>query len=110
MIRYILNLGSRSHIGCQEFEKLDMLNVCNRVKQNKLNHVHKIWNDIGPQYMHENFNSLCDTDLRNCTRASVNNLFLPRVEKQGINTFFYSFLFLPSSIKQINDEKSFRKS
>ena len=113
MIRYILNLDSRSHIGCSEFEKLNMLNVCDRVKQNKLNHVYKIFNGTGPHYMKENFNRLCDTELRNCTRASVNNFFLPRVERQASNTFFYSGIkawnSLPASIKQINSEVSFRK-
>ena len=99
MIRYILNLDSRSHIGCPEFEKLNMLNVCDRVKQNKLNHVHKIWNGTGPQYMKEKFDRLCDTELKNCTRASANNFFLPLVKKQGINTFFlfwYQRLEFPS--------------
>ena len=89
MIRYILNLNSRSHLGCSEFEKLDMLNVSDRVKQNKLNHVHRIWNRTGPHYMRENFDRLCDIESRNCTRASANNFFLPRVKQQGTNTFFF---------------------
>ena len=112
MIRYILNLNSRSHLGCSEFEKLDMLNVSDRVKQNKLNHVHRIWNRTGPHYMRENFDRLCDIESRNCTRASANNFFLPRVKQQGTNTFFYSGIkdwnSLPASIKQIKEEESFR--
>ena len=112
MIRYILNLNSRSHLACSEFEKLDMLNVSDRVKQNKLNHVHRIWNRTGPHYMRENFDRLCDIEIRNCTRASANNFFLPRVKQQGTNTFFYSGIkdwnSLPASIKQIKEEGSFR--
>ena len=112
MIRYILNLDSRAHLGCSEFENVNMLNVCDRVKQNKLNHIHKIWNGTSPAYMKENFNRICDTELRNCTRASANNFFLPRVEMQGISTFYYSGIkdwnSLPASIKQIQDEEAFR--
>ena len=62
--------------------------------------------------MKEKFDRLCDTELKNCTRASANNFFLPRVKKQGINTFFYSGIkdwnSLPASIKQIKNEESFR--
>ena len=36
MIRYIYNLNSWSHLVCSEFDNLNMLNVCDRVKQNKL--------------------------------------------------------------------------
>ena len=112
MIRYILNLDSRAHLGCSEFENVNMLNVCDRVKQNKLNHVHNIWNGTSPAYIKENVNRICDTELRNCTRASANNFFLPRVEMQGISTFYYSGIkdwnSLPASIKQIQDEEAFR--
>ena len=54
-IKFILNLGNRTHIGCKEFDKINMLNVPDRVKQNKLDHVSKIWNGSGPEYMKEPF-------------------------------------------------------
>ena len=88
MIRFILKLDSRSHIGCNELEKVNMLNVSNRVKQINLNHVYKIWKRTSPEYMTENFDRISDTELRNCTRASANNFFLPRVQGNCNNTFF----------------------
>ena len=112
MIRFILKLDSRSHIGCNEFEKVNMLNVSDRVKQIKLNHVHKIWMGTSPEYMSENFHKISDTELRNCTRASANNFFLPRVQGVGTNTFFYSGIkdwnSLPAEIKQIQNENNFK--
>ena len=74
MIRFILKLGSRSHIGCNELEKLNMLSVSNRVEEIKLNHVYKISKRNSPEYMCEDFNKISDTELRQCTRASINIL------------------------------------
>ena len=112
MIRFILKLESRSHIGCNELEKLKMVNVSNRVKQIKLNHVYKIWKGTGPEYMMEHFDKISDTELRNCTRASANNFFLPRVQGNCINSFFYSGIknwnSLPAEIKQIDNESTFK--
>ena len=112
MIRYILKLDSRAHIGCNEFEKVNMLNVCDRVKQNKLTHVHKIWKGTSPEYLKEHFHKISDTELRNCTRACANNFFLPRVQSQGIHSFYYSGIknwnSLPANIKQITNENTFK--
>ena len=88
IIRFILKLDNRAHIGCKQWERVDMLRVSERVSQNKLTHIHKIWHNSSPVYLKERFYKICDTDLRKCTRSSLNNLFLPRVEKQAINTFF----------------------
>ena len=68
IIRFILNLDNSAHIGCA-----DVLKVSDRVTQNKLNHIHRIWNDSCPIYLKDHFHKLCNTDLRNCTRASSNN-------------------------------------
>ena len=112
IIRFILNLGNRAHIGCDELEKVNMLKVSERVTQNKLSHIHKIWSNSCPVYLKENFNRIIDTELRNCTRSSRNNFFLPRVKKQAINTFFYSGIkdwnSLPTSIKQIQNINTFK--
>ena len=112
IIRFILNRGNRAHIGCEELEKVYMLKVSERVTQNKLSHIHKIWSNSCPVYLKENFNRIIDTELRNCTRSSRNNFFLPRVKKQAINTFFYSGIkdwnSLPTSIKQIQNINTFK--
>ena len=90
-----------------------MLKVSDRVKQNKLNYIYKIWNDTSPVYLKEHFHRICDTELRNCTRASFHNSFVPRVYSQASNTFFYSGIkdwnFLPANIKQIESFNLFKE-
>ena len=112
MIRFILNLGNRAHIGSAEYEKVNMLSVSDRVRQLKLNHVFKIRRGQCPEYMKENFCRIGDTELRICTRATSNNLFLPRVNNQAVHTFFFSAIkewnLLPAKIKELSSEETFR--
>ena len=51
IIRFILKLRNRAHIGCEEMEKVSMLKVSERVTQNKLTHIHKIWSNSCPIYI-----------------------------------------------------------
>ena len=91
-----------------------MLPVSDRVKQLKLNHVFKIFNNHCPEYLKENFNKIKDTQLSICTRASTNNLFLPRVKNQASHSFYFSAIkewnTLPSKIKDISSEVTFKLS
>ena len=111
-IRFILDLGPRSHIGSKEFKLANMLPVQDRVRQLKLTHVFKIFHNQCPEYMKEKFLRIRDTPLRLCTRSSTNNFFLPRVTKQAIHSFFFSGIkdwnALPSLIKENNNEMTFK--
>ena len=51
VIRFILGLPSRSHIGATEFSSACMLPVRLRVAQLKLNHIYNIVNGISPHYL-----------------------------------------------------------
>ena len=112
MIRFMLNLGYRAHIGTVEYERINMFPVPDRVRQLKLNHVFKINNGVCPEYMKENFSRIGDSELRICTRASRNNFFIPRVNKQGTQTFFFSTIkewnSLTTKIKESNSEQTFK--
>ena len=114
MIRFILNLENRSHVGLLEQEKVNMLPVSSRVQQLKLNHVLNIRNDNCPEYLKENFSKISDTELKQCTRASRFNFFLPRVLNQAVNTFYFSGIkdwnALPAKIKEITNADSFRSA
>ena len=63
-IRFILNLGYRSHIGLIEQERVNMLPVDSRVRQLKLNHVINIRNGQCLEYLKEHFFKISDTELR----------------------------------------------
>ena len=92
IIRFILDLGPRSHISTIEYKKVNMLPVSYRVKQLKLNHVFKIYNDQCPLYLKENFLKISDTQLSTHTRTSINNLFLPRVKNMAVTSFYFSVI------------------
>ena len=50
MVRFILKLGPRSHIGDEQLKTVGMLKVEDRVRQLKLNHVFKIYNEVVNMY------------------------------------------------------------
>ena len=51
VIRFMLNVPPRAHIGPDEFRKIGMLPVEQRVNQLKLNHMYNIFNGHAPEYM-----------------------------------------------------------
>ena len=54
VIRFINSVGPRSRVTADTLGELNLLNVENRVKQLRLNHVHKIFYDLCPTYLKEN--------------------------------------------------------
>ena len=113
MVRFILNLDYRTHVGQQELNQLNMLKEEDRARQLQLNHLFKIYKGICPEYMLEDFNRISDTALRTCTRASLNNFFLPRACDEAMKSFFYSGIknwnSLPANIKSIDSESTFKE-
>merc|ERR1711872_964237 len=87
MIRFILKLESRAHIGNDELVKAGFLSVVDRVKQLKLGHVFKIKNKSCPIYLREYFLKLDENTLRRETRSKVYNFQVSRV---NTSTFAYS--------------------
>ena len=51
MVRFILKLGPRSHIGDEELKAVGILKVEDRVRQLKLNYVFKMYNEVGKEYL-----------------------------------------------------------
>lgn len=47
-IRYIKNMGNRTSVDQNIFSSIGFLNIENRVRQLRLNHVHTIYNKISP--------------------------------------------------------------
>ncbi len=55
MVRFIQLMEPRTHVGQEELSSMGMLDVKFRVKQLRLNHAHKIYNNSSPLYLAENF-------------------------------------------------------
>ena len=113
IIRFILKLQPRSHIGREEFEKLGMLKVEDRIKQLKLNHVFKIYHDEAPEYLISHFRKFSNVH-RYSTRGSSTNFILPKVKGQACNSFFFTGIkewnLLPNQVKTSKTHVQFKKA
>ena len=99
-MRYTLDLAPRSHIGQTQLDSIGLLNVLDRVKFIRLNHVFKVKNMECPTYLKGNFN--CIPYELNISASSF-NFFVPHVQGIAAKTFFFNGIKdwddLPNSIK-----------
>lgn len=112
LVRFILNLEPRAHVGQQHFETLNWLPVNKRVEQIMLCHVFKVKHNLAPDYMDYFFTSQ-DTVHSYSTRLSQKGGFgLPKVKGAGSKSF--SFIGaklwndLPSNLTDITKYQSFK--
>ena len=113
VVRFILDLGPRAHIGQAERNKIGMLSVQDRVIQLKLNQVFKIFHEKAPVYLSANF-TRTNSVHNHGTRDSSYNFIVPSNQGNVSHTFFYSGIkhwnSLPNSIKQISNLAQFKKT
>ena len=109
MIRFILDLDNRAHIGHKEFKKAGFLDVSSRVSQLKLGHAFKVNKKTCPEYLRFNFQKLNENTERIATRAKAHNFHVPKIDPK---TFAYSTIKdwnnLPNDIKMTNSLKTFK--
>ncbi len=55
MIRFMLDLGPRTHVTEEHMKELNMLKIPNRAKQLRLNTAHNIFYNKAPSYLNTNF-------------------------------------------------------
>ena len=112
-VRFIKNLGPPSHIDFSELDSLKMLNVDFRVKQLRLSHVHKIYNETGPSYMSEHFIKTSEFH-HHFTRNIIENFVLPSVCGAAATTFYYNAIkdwnSLPLDVKQKRSFNGFKSA
>ena len=111
MLRYILNFATRDHVGQDHFDAVKFLDVQNRARQLRLNHMFNIFHSLGPSYLKQFFTKISDTHSY-ATRSSSWNFSIPRIGSYTKNSFFYQATHdwnkLPSCIKSIDDKYSFK--
>ena len=111
MLRYVLGLHPRSHIGYNEFKIVNWLPVEKRVQQYNVNHMFKFFNNTAPSYLSEQFERV-QNQHHYRTRGSSHNFIVPEVNSAGR----YSFSFvgaknwnnLPGHIKQCITKENFK--
>ena len=85
VVRFIKTHGPRSHIGYSELDSVRFLNVDNRVKQHRLNHVFNIFSGTSPSYLLDHFHKISDFH-----RYTTENFVFPRVSSQSSKTCFFT--------------------
>ena len=113
MVRFILKLQARSHIGQTHLNDLNLLNVHDRISQLRLNHVFKIRTETSPVYLTEHFSQVNNIH-RFRTRSNVHsNYFVPHVNSVSKTTFYFTAIqdwnSLPAYIKQQSNFLSFKR-
>ena len=76
-------------IGQRELDRLNMLQVKDRVVQLKMNHVFNISNGLSNRYMADNFKQFSSIHQYN-TRNSSFNFILPMSKGQACKTFYFT--------------------
>ncbi len=97
IIRSVLNLPSRSHIGFEEFKKVNWLPVNSRVSQIVLNHMFKIVNKTSPSFLQDNI--IRSSKIHNhSTRSGSQAIFQPRTGTHGQKSFYFNGIKLWNSL------------
>jgi hypothetical protein len=111
IVRFIYSMGPRESINQHRLSDMYLLNVENRNKQLRLNHVFEIVQDKCPSYMKENFVFVKETHSYS-TRANTYNFRVPKCHGKENITFYYSAIkdwnALPDSIKKIENKFRFK--
>jgi hypothetical protein len=113
LIRFILGLHPRTHIGAEEFNLVGLLTVDQRVAQIKLSHAHRILNGKAPEYLQNIYTRVNNIHSYN-TRRSSKSLHVPRVNGMAQKTFMYTSVLqwnlIPPGIQGISELAPFKNA
>ena len=113
LIRFILGISTRSHIGYRELSSSNMLPVEYRVTQLKLNHMFNIVHGSAPEYLKNNIQLDITREPAHNTRSGSFACYIPNVKSFGIKSFFFTgsklWNSLSHSIQCITDKFIFKK-
>ncbi len=111
MVRFILDLGPRTHSTTKHMSDLNILKVPGRVKQLRLNITYKICYNQAPTYLQTKCNK--NSDRGQHTRGSRGNFVVPNVKGAERNTFYFNAIKdwnpLPIELKTCENTVSFKK-
>ena len=113
VVRFINSLGPRTRITANILAELNFLNVETWVKQLRLNHVHKIFYNLCPTYLKENFVRLNAVHLHD-TRSSRYNFLVTYCRSVEHSSFYYRGLAdwnsLSDWLKELEKPHGFKAS
>ncbi|CAG2211418.1 unnamed protein product [Mytilus edulis] len=108
-VRFIKKTGYRSKVDHNVLNSIGYVNIENRVKQLRLNHVHNIYYHHCPNYMYSNFTKVRHLH-HHFTRNSEYNFWVPPVKSQQKDTFYFNGIqdwnMLPINVKKKDKRNS----
>jgi len=114
LIRFVLNLDSRTHISPEHYTSLQWLPVDKRVEQIMLSHVFKIKNGLSPDYLSNQFIPQNSVHSHNTRLSNKGAFSVPHVKGNGKKSFSYLgctlWNKLPSFITQMTALSSFKSA
>lgn len=111
LVRFILNMQPRTHIGQTELNRVNFLNTNDRVKQLMLNHMYNVYHKSAPRYLSQGFTAV-QSQHSYSTRSADFNFVVPIAK--GVSQFNFStqgvkvWNSLPSSTKCLNVKTNFK--
>ena len=90
IIRFVLNMDSRAHVGSEVFKSLGWLPVSKRVDQIILNHVFKVKSGQSPDYMVEHFIQASSIHSYGTRFRETGCFSIPKVKGFGKKSFGYN--------------------
>ena len=112
IIRFILQMDPRSHVGADAFRSLGWLPVSKRVEQIILNHVFKVKSGLSPEYMSEQFTPVSSVHTYSTRFRETGSFSIPKVKGFGKRSFVYNGCVLwnglPSSIRNLQRHQQFK--
>jgi len=112
VIRNVLNLSPRSHIGASEFSMVNWLPINYRVSQIMSNQIFRILNGKSPDYLQEGI-TLSSNVHNHSTRSGSMTLFKSHMGTHGQKSFLYQAITtwnsLPPSVQLQQCKDVFKK-
>ena len=110
VIRFVLGIPPRTHLGCSEFSRVHILPVKCRANEIKVNHMFNIVHGSAPKY-HKHSINLSRSNHYD-TRSGNLYCVMPSVKGFGIKSFFYSasklWNSLSPNLQYINNKHLFK--
>ena len=111
LVRFILSMGPREHVGDCEIASLGWLQFSKRVDYFKLMHVFKVKKCLAPSYICQNFRLVSQTHTygirQSCQNFSLAKCCFP--PKSFTRSAICLWNSLPSDLKAIDGYKAFKK-
>ena len=113
IIRFILSAPPRTHIGLEQFKRVDLLPVSYRVEQIKLSQMFKIMNGTAPEYLTQTVKRT-NSQHSYQTRSCQTNAVVQRVGSHSRKSFEHTAILLwnklPSEVKQCSAIRNFKSA